>query len=122
MAKSYLLVIDDDETMCLLVKSVLQKEGFETASAENGVEGLNIIKTAPPQGIILDWNMPEMNGLDVLKQLKSDDKTKSIPVMMLTSKNDVIDISASLEAGAYDYIIKPFDYQIFTMRIKRMLA
>ncbi len=122
MAKSYILVVDDDETMRMLVESVLQKEGFETTAVENGKECLNMVKVAPPTAIILDWEMPEMSGFDVLKALKSDEKTKSIPIMMLTSKNNIMDVSKCLEAGANDYSAKPFDHNGFIMRVRKMLG
>ena len=122
MAKSYILVVDDDETIRVLVESILQKEGFETVAAENGKDCLNILKSAPPTAIILDWEMPEIDGLEVLKTIKADEKTKSIPVMMLTSKNNIADVSECLEAGANDYSAKPFDHNGFIMRVRKLLA
>ncbi len=81
-----------------------------------------MVKVAPPKAIILDWEMPEIDGLEVLKKIKSDEKTKSIPVMMLTSKNDISCVSQCLEAGANDYSAKPFDHNGFIVRIKKMLS
>ncbi len=115
------LVIDDDETITTLVKKTLENADITVITASSGKEGLNIIKTMPPNAIVLDRKMPEMDGDEVLQQLKSNEQTRDIPVLMLTSKNAITDVSECLEMGASDYIVKPFDHSNLIVRVKNIL-
>ena len=121
MSTPSILIIDDDDTILSVVEKTLEQNGFSVAVASSGKEGLSIAKTFVPSGIILDKKMPEMTGEQVLVQLKSTEETKAIPVMMLTSKNDIDDVSNCLEIGACDYIVKPFDHDNLIVRVRNML-
>lgn len=116
-----ILVIDDDLTILEIVKNVLIKCNFDTATAENGEEGLEVIKTENPDAILLDNKMPGLSGYDVLKQLKKNSATKNIPVIMLTGENSITEVAKSLDLGASDYIVKPFDNENLVVRIKNVI-
>lgn len=120
-SRSRVLVIDDDRFFVETVKIVLERQGIGVLSAEDGPEGLNTARSEKPDLIILDRQMPEMDGNEVLKILKSEDRTRNIPVMMLTGVNSATDIVESLNLGAQDYIIKPFTEDDLLVRITRML-
>jgi DNA-binding response OmpR family regulator len=103
-----ILVIDDDITIRTLLKSTLTNKGFNVISAEDGHKGLELAKTEDIDIILLDWMMPEMDGIEVLTELKRDGDTEDIPVIMLTSKEKTGDVELANSKGAIDYIIKPF--------------
>lgn len=117
-----ILVIDDDESMLEIIKSSLNKSGFNAITAVSGQEGLQIAAKTKPDAIILDWMMPEMDGNEVLKNLKNNSDLKSIPVMMLTAKDEINNISESLTLGAKEYIVKPFDLENMVLRLRNMIA
>ena len=121
MAPAKILVIDDDETILEIVKNVLDKRDFDTILAENGETGFQKAQTESPDAILLDRKMPGMNGNDVLKKLKRTPATSQIPVVMLTGDNNITDVTKSLELGAEDYIVKPFNNENLIIRIKNVL-
>lgn len=103
------LVIDDDSEFQELIDMNLRIAGFSIMQALNGPEGLKMAKKEQPDLILLDTTMPEMNGLEVLSELKHDKKTEEIPVFMLTAKTLVGDVERAFEVGANDYITKPVE-------------
>ena len=103
-----ILVIDDDITIRTLLQSTLTNKGFKVISAEDGHKGLELAKTQDIDLILLDWMMPEMDGIEVLTELKRDGDTEDIPVIMLTSKEKTGDVELANSKGVVDYIIKPF--------------
>jgi DNA-binding response OmpR family regulator len=121
MTEPYILVIDDDETLLATVDSILKKNGYNSALAKDAKEGFILIEKRLPQLILLDIKLPEMDGYEVLDKLKGDEKTKDIPVIMLTSKNNIASVSQCLENGAHDYIVKPFDYNNLIARVKQVI-
>lgn len=102
-----ILVVDDDSEFQELVEYNLRLAGFEVLQAMNGPDGLEIARKEKPEVILLDTTMPEMDGLEVLSELKHDSRTEKIPVFMLTGKTMVGDIERAFEVGADDYITKP---------------
>jgi DNA-binding response OmpR family regulator len=103
------LVIDDDVTIRTLLETSMSKKGFKVFSASNGHDGIDIAKSEEIDVVLLDWMMPEMDGMEVLTELKRDSNTMYIPVFMLTSKEDSRDIELATNKGAVDYIVKPFN-------------
>ncbi len=103
------LVVDDEENIRTILAYNLQPHGFEVYQAENGLKGLEIAREKIPDVIILDWMMPEMDGLEMLSELRKDEETKDIPVIMLTAKGVMTDVGQALYRGADDYILKPFE-------------
>lgn len=116
-----ILVIDDDDTMRTLVKASLEQHGFKALTASGGKEGLALAATEFPDLIILDWMMPQIDGHDVLKILQEEHALQNIPVIMLTSKNEINNFSETLALGVADYIVKPFDLDDLVLRIKSIL-
>ena len=116
-----ILLIEDDKDIINLVKHYLEKEGYRTFEASEGVKGLDILKKEKVDLTILDIMLPELNGIEVLKRIKGDSKTSGIPVIMLTAKGEETDKIVGLELGADDYITKPFSPKELVARIKALL-
>ncbi|MDD5423198.1 MAG: response regulator [Candidatus Omnitrophota bacterium] len=117
------LVIDDEKEFCSFLKENLELLGrYRVFTATNGKEGLQSAKTERPDLILLDIMMPHMNGLEVLKRLKEDEKTISIPVIMLTALED--DESRSKTSYLYceDYIVKPIKLSVLIPKMDEMLG
>jgi DNA-binding response OmpR family regulator len=116
-----ILVVDDDKKLTLLVRGFLEKEKYNVTEAYSGRMALDVIKEAKPDLIILDVMMPEMDGIEACKRIKADNNTKMIPIIMLTSMSGVKDKVQGLEAGANDYITKPFNAEELIARVKAQL-
>jgi PAS domain S-box-containing protein len=122
MANSKILIVDDDPYNVLLVTEMMSHEGFEFISARDGYEALDVAEKELPNLIILDWNMPRLDGLETLKALKQNPTLKDIPVIMLTgimasSEN----LMTAMSEGAIDFVSKPFNKVELLSRIKSML-
>ena len=111
MAKSAnrVVVVEDEEHIRTVVEYNLKQQGFDVYLASDGVCGLELVRRVLPDVVLLDWMMPEMDGLAVLTELKRDEATSDIPVLMLTAKGMTADVLKAHELGADDYITKPFD-------------
>ncbi len=103
------LVIDDNELFRIELKRTLQLYGFKAYLAKDGPTGLELAQENIPAFILLDWMMPEMDGLEVLSELKHSENTEHIPVFMLTDRGMIGNLDQAFEIGADDYIIKPLD-------------
>lgn len=121
MNKAKILVVDDEDDILELVRYNLNREGYEVICAASGEGALKQTRTESVNLVVLDLMLPGMSGLDVARQLKSNPKTGSIPVVMLTAKGEEADIVAGLELGADDYITKPFSPRILVARIRAVL-
>jgi len=120
MAVNKILVVDDSPTMLRILANTLEKAGYPNiVQAENGTEGLAILAKDLEVNLILsDWNMPEMTGLEFLSKVKSSEKTKAIPFIMVTSRNVKEDILQAIKLGARDYIVKPFTVDAIKTKIQ----
>ena len=118
---SSILVVDDDPLIRTLVEHKLRQRGFEVVSAESGEAGLKQVAAKPPDLIVLDAMMPELDGFEVLRRLKQDTATAAIPVIMLTARKQESDIVSALSSGARDYLVKPFMPEELIMRIRNLL-
>ncbi len=114
-----ILVIDDDPAVTSLLKRGLSYEGFAVELAESGETGLALARDRPPDVVILDIMMPRLNGLDVLKRLRAADPR--LPVLFLTAKDAPADQVQGLEAGADDYVVKPFTFEVLLARVRVLL-
>ena len=104
-----ILVVDDFPTMRRIVRSLLKELGFTNVEeAEDGQEALGKLKGGDFQFVVSDWNMPNLDGLEMLKQIRADDATKALPVLMVTAEAKKENIVAAAQAGANGYIVKPF--------------
>jgi phosphate regulon transcriptional regulator PhoB len=120
-AQRTVLVADDEKDIVDLVSYNLTREGFHVLTAANGLESLKIIKKIRPDAVILDWMMPEMDGLEVCRRLRQDPDVSRIPVIMLTARTDTMDKVLGLEMGADDYLTKPFHVRELVARIHALL-
>jgi two-component system sensor histidine kinase/response regulator len=120
--KSKILIVDDAVDMVELLKKRLRFEGYDTAEAYDGEEGLKQVAEYNPDLIILDVMMPKLDGYEVCRRLKSDENTKYIPILMLTAKGEVEDKVKGLDIGANDYLAKPFDYKELSARVRSLVA
>lgn len=120
MEKHRILIIEDNSDTRRFLEVMLGKE-FEIISAENGVIGIDYARNKSPDLIILDIMLPVLSGYDACSLLKKDDRTKHIPIIFLSAKNTVTDITQGLVTGADDYLAKPFDYKELQARIRARL-
>jgi len=116
-----ILIVDDEPFNLDLLEQELQDQGYTIERAGDGAEALEKVPSFLPDVILLDYMMPNMNGLEVLKRLRADEKHKSIPVILLTAKATQQDKIRGLDAGADDYVIKPFDSFELLARVRAML-
>jgi two-component system phosphate regulon response regulator PhoB len=121
MANESILVVDDEEDILELVRYNLAREGYGVLTASSGEKALKKAKENVPNLMVLDLMLPGINGLEVTQRLKQDQKTASIPIIMLTAKGEEADIVAGLELGADDYITKPFSPRVLIARVKAVL-
>jgi DNA-binding response OmpR family regulator len=117
-----ILVCDDDELLVDLLDYRLTGRGFEVLIARNGGQALTIASERTPDAIVLDAMMPVLDGHQVLRRLRADPATSTIPVIMLTSRKLERDIVGALELGANDYLVKPFIPEELMSRLSRLLA
>ena len=115
------LVIDDEESIIDLIKLGLKYEGFEVVAAGDGEEGIAIAQRTNPLFIILDWMLPDMDGLEVCRRLRSNPTTRDIPILLLTAKDEVGSRVEGLNTGADDYLTKPFSFEELVARIRAIL-
>ena len=116
--RPYIMVVDDDPNISRLVELYLEKENFEVRSVSRGDDAVNEFHRLPPDLILLDVMLPGMDGYQVLKAVR---KSGSIPVIMLTARDETFDKVLGLELGADDYITKPFDAKEMVARVKAVL-
>lgn len=119
--KPRVLAVDDDERNLALLGAKLEREGYELDTARNGVEALMKVNTFHPDLILMDVMMPQMDGYEALRQLKSREETRYIPVIMLTGRAEIEDKVLGFEVGAEDYINKPYSLQEVSARVKSLL-
>ncbi len=116
-----ILVVEDEDPIRSILEYNLKMDGFDVYAASNGSAGLELAREITPDLILLDWMMPEMDGLTVLSQLKLDERTSNIPVFMLTAKGMMNEVGRALYEGADDYITKPFDPEELGQTLKKKL-
>lgn len=114
------LVVDDSRAVRMILARTLRELGFEVREAANGREALEVIEVekAAVTLVLADWNMPEMNGLDLLKQLRRNPELSSLVVVMVTTETELDHMTAALEAGANEYIMKPFTRDILVEKLE----
>lgn len=116
-----ILVIDDEKDIVETIEYNLSKEGYKVSKSYDGMNGLEAVQKKMPDIVILDLMLPGMTGIEVCKAMRSDPKTASIPVIMLTAKGEETDKIVGLEVGADDYMTKPFSIRELAARIKTIL-
>ncbi len=115
-----ILIVDDEVQVVELAGEILASEGYEVEGATSGADGIEKATANPPDLILLDVNMPQMDGWEVLRALRADDATREVPVAIFTVRTDTRDKIYSLQKGAFDYITKPFTVAELTERVARI--
>ena len=118
MLDTKILVIDDDSTMCELLKNYFEKEGYEIKAVSDGVAGVDSFKLYNPDIVLLDIVLPKKDGWLVCREIR---EVSNQPIIMISAKNDTFDKVLGLELGADDYVVKPFDIKELSARIKAVL-
>ncbi len=104
-----ILIVDDFSTMRRIVRGILRQLGFENfVEAENGAEALKMVQEGGIDFVVADWNMPVMDGLDLLKNIRAGEGSKDIPVLMVTAEALKENVVEAIKAGANNYVVKPF--------------
>jgi len=121
-SQSKILIVDDEPDLASTVEYRLKFADYEVVTAGDGQQGLEQARGAKPDLILLDTNMPVMNGHEMLEQLRADAELKHIPVIMLTARCEPQDIAAASAHGVTDYVTKPFDFAELMAKIQAALA
>lgn len=113
------LVVDDSRVIRKVARKILEELDFECAEAADGSEALEHCRKSMPDAVLLDWNMPVMNGLDFVKALRREEKGDEPVVVFCTTENDMAHITEALRAGADEYVMKPFDGDIIESKFQQ---
>jgi phosphate regulon transcriptional regulator PhoB len=120
MAQRVLIVEDEPDIRDLLVFH-LEREGYQVTACRSGAEALRVARAGPPDLVLLDLMLPELDGLEVCRRLRQDPATQGLPIVMLTARGDEVDRVLGLELGADDYVVKPFSPRELVARIRAVL-
>ena len=117
------LIVDDFSTMRRIVRNLLKEIGYGNAEeAEDGVVALNMLKTSKFDFVVSDINMPNMNGFELLKNIRADDSLKALPVLMVTAEAKKDDIVMAAQGGASGYIVKPFTKATLEEKVQKIMT
>ena len=114
------LVVDDSKTIRMIIRRILVELGYEVCEAANGIEALKVVEAdkAALALVLADWNMPEMNGFDLLKRLRQDPDLAALKVIMVTTETEIEHMASALNAGADEYVMKPFTSDILKEKLE----
>jgi two-component system chemotaxis response regulator CheY len=117
-----ILVVDDFATMRKVIRNLLKQIGYENiVEAEDGVTALKILRSQKIDLVVSDWNMPNMTGLELLKEVRADEELKQTPFLMVTAEALQGNVIAAVKAGVSNYIVKPFTAEVLNDKIKKIL-
>ncbi len=116
------LVVDDDPSFVRFVEMFLEPEGFRVIPALTGSDGIELARVRRPDAVLLDYNLPDMDGQDVLRELKRHEETRTIPVVVVTARAGVGDRVRALDLGGDDYVAKPFDIRELQARLASVVS
>jgi len=114
------MVVDDSKAIRMILSKTLTEVGYEVCEASNGREALSVFdrEKADISLVLVDWNMPQMDGLEFVKRLRADPKHSSVVLMMVTTETEVEQMVKALEAGANEYVMKPFTKEIIADKLR----
>src|ERR1700761_3723347 len=114
------LIVDDSKTIRMVLGKIMRELGYETCEAGNGQEALQVIATEKRNVhlVLADWNMPVMNGLDMVKHLRQDPDLAEVKIIMVTTETEIDHMVSALEAGANEYVMKPFTKDILKEKLE----
>lgn len=114
------LIVDDSKVIRMVARKILEELSFETREAADGQEALNACREKLPDAVLLDWNMPIMSGIEFLRELRALPGGDAPIVVFCTTENDIQHIQEAIEAGANEYIMKPFDSEIIQAKFSQV--
>jgi two-component system chemotaxis response regulator CheY len=119
-----LLVVDDSSTMRRIIKNTLGRLGHkDVLEAEHGLEAWQVLNENPDVDVLItDWNMPEMNGLELVQKVRADEKYIDMPIIMVTTEGGKAEVITALKAGVNNYIVKPFTPQVLKEKLEDVLS
>lgn len=119
-----LVVVDDSSTMRRIIKNTLARLGYkDILEGEDGVQGWDVLTSNPDAGMLItDWNMPNMNGLELVKKVRADERFKDLPIIMVTTEGGKGEVIIALKAGVNNYIVKPFTPQVLKEKLGAVLG
>ena len=114
------LVVDDSKTIRIIIRRILLELGYEVCEASNGREALEVLEAEKPDVdlVLADWNMPVMNGLELLKELRQDSEFCGLKVLMVTTETEMEHMKSAMDAGADEYVMKPFTRDILLEKLE----
>jgi CheY-like chemotaxis protein len=115
------VLAEDDPDIQLVARLSLKRAGFTVTVVSNGQEALDAVRRQPPDVVLLDWMMPEIDGLETCRRLKANPETAAIPVVFLTAKSQVAEIQRGLSLGASGYVTKPFDALTLGQQVRQIV-
>jgi two-component system phosphate regulon response regulator PhoB len=120
MSRSRILIIEDERNLTQALEYNFQREGYDVSVAHDGLEGLRKAQTLLPDVIVLDLMLPSLSGLDICRELRRGDRTRNLPILMLTARSEETDQVVGFTTGADDYVTKPFNTKVLLQRIKAL--
>jgi two-component system phosphate regulon response regulator PhoB len=121
MTQPHVLVIEDEPAQREVLSYNLNAEGYRVTTAENGEQGLLVVAEDAPDIIVLDWMLPHVSGIEICRQLKTRNDTRTIPIIMLSARSEEVDKVRGLEIGADDYVVKPYAVAELMARVRTQL-
>ncbi|PSQ62028.1 MAG: two-component system response regulator [Bacteroidetes bacterium QH_7_62_13] len=116
------LIVDDSPTMLRIIRNALKEIGYdEVEEAEDGQEAMDMIESVSPDFVITDWNMPNMNGVDLAKNIRNHPDFGHVPILMITTRGMKEDVKTAMEADVDNYIVKPFEPDVLDEKIDTIL-
>ncbi len=117
-----ILVIDDDTAVLDRVGKILTQAGFQPVNATSGLDGLKLLNTGRVDLVILDVNMPGLDGLQTCRMIRGAEKHRDLPILMLTARGDITDMMEARKMGANDYMVKPIEPELLIKKIERLFS
>jgi two-component system phosphate regulon response regulator PhoB len=121
MTQPHVLVIEDEPAQREVLSYNLNAEGYRVTTADNGEQGLLVVAEDAPDVIVLDWMLPHVSGIEICRQLKTRNDTRTIPIIMLSARSEEVDKVRGLETGADDYVVKPYAVAELMARVRTQL-
>ena len=121
-AKKKILVVDDSKTALFMVTTILKKEPYNLLTASDGQQALEVAAAEKPDLILMDVNMPRKTGFEACRELKQREDTKAIPVILVTTRGEGVNVEAGYESGCSDYVTKPINAQELLAKVRNNIA
>lgn len=121
MSQGHVLIVEDEPDIGELIKFHLDREGFATRVIRSGREALEAIRREPPDAVVLDLMLPDVDGFEICRRMRWEDRTRDVPILIVSARGEEADIVSGLELGADDYVTKPFSPKVLLARLRNLL-